>query len=123
MATPFLDITSLVESGAGEQGFVGLAFDPQYATSGVLRQLVNLAGENVLTSYTVSANADVANAASRVERLVVPRPRHSYRYSGGLAFGPDGFSTSPWATAANPPIPTITDTSSTTCSATYSVSM
>ena len=92
VATPFLDITSLVKSDAGEQGFVGLAFDPQYATSGrFFVSYVNLAGESVLASYTVSANADVANAASRVERLVVPHPPIAYHYSGGLAFGPDGF--------------------------------
>ena len=92
VATPFLDITSLVKSDAGEQGFVGLAFDPQYATSGrFFVSYVNLAGESVLASYIVSANADVANAGSRIERLVVPHPPIAYHYSGGLAFGPDGF--------------------------------
>jgi glucose/arabinose dehydrogenase len=92
VSTPFLDITALVKSDAGEQGFVGLAFDPQYASSGrFFVSYVNLAGESVLASYTVSGNADVANAASRVERLVVPHPATAYHYSGGLAFGPDGY--------------------------------
>jgi len=93
VSTPFLDITTLVKSDSGEQGFVGLAFDPQYATSGrFFVSYVNLEGNSVLASYTVStANADVANTASRVERLVVPHPPIAYHYSGGLAFGPDGY--------------------------------
>ena len=92
LATPFLDISSLVKSDAGEQGFVGLAFDPQYATNGrFFVSYVDLAGNSVLASYTVSGNADVANAASRVERLSVPHPPIAYHYSGGLQFGADGF--------------------------------
>jgi len=92
LATPFLDITSMVKSDAGEQGLVGLAFDPQYATSGrFFVSYVNLDGKSVLASYTVSANADVANAASRVERLVIDHPPIAYHYAGGIAFGPDGY--------------------------------
>ena len=93
LSTPFLDITSLVKSDAGEQGFVGLAFDPQYSTSGrFFVSYVDLAGKSVLASYTVSsANPDVANAASASIRLTVDHPATAYHYSGGLAFGPDGF--------------------------------
>ena len=33
LATPFLDVSSLISNG-GEQGLLGLAFDPQYAANG-----------------------------------------------------------------------------------------
>ena len=92
LATPFLDITALVKSDEGEQGFVGLAFHPQYAANGrFFVSYVDLSGNSVLASYTVSANPDVANAGSRVQRLVEPHPPIAYHYSGGLQFGPDGY--------------------------------
>ncbi len=92
LSTPFLDISALVKSDAGEQGFVGLAFDPQYATTGrFFVSYVDLSGNSVLASYMVSSDPDVADAASRVERLVVPHPATAYHYSGGLQFGPDGY--------------------------------
>lgn len=92
VATPFLDITTMVKSDEGEQGFVGLAFDPSYSTNGrFFVSYVALDGSSVLASYTVSGNADVANAGSRVERLVVPHPATAYHYSGGIQFGADGY--------------------------------
>lgn len=93
LATPFLDITSLVKSDAGEQGFVGLAFDPQYATNGrFFVSYVDLSGSSVLASYTVSANADLANTGSAVIRLTIPHPAGSTgHYSGALQFGAGGY--------------------------------
>jgi glucose/arabinose dehydrogenase len=71
---------------------VGLAFDPHYASNGrFFVSYVNLQGKSVLASYTVSANADVANAGSASIRLTVDHPPIAYHYSGGLQFGPDGF--------------------------------
>src|SRR4051812_31835900 len=34
LATPFLDLSSLVETGGSEQGLLGLAFDPSFKTNG-----------------------------------------------------------------------------------------
>ena len=122
VATPFLDITSLVKSDAGEQGFVGLAFDPQYVTSGrFFVSYVNLAGESVLASYTVSANADwrtppwVSSGLScHIAHCVslLRRPRLGPNGFLYMALGDGGESTDP-----------TSRTSSTTCSATCSVSM
>ena len=51
LATPFLDISGLITAG-GEQGLLGLAFDPQYAAN---RQLyvhyTNTAGDIVIARY------------------------------------------------------------------------
>ena len=90
LAAPFLDIGGLVSNG-GEQGLLGLAFDPQYGANGrFFVSYTNLAGDNVLASYQVSGNADVADAASGVIRLTVGQPQDNHN-GGHIAFGPDGY--------------------------------
>src|SRR2546426_740076 len=45
LPTPFLDISGQI-SPAGEQGLLGLAFDPQFAQNGVFYvDLINMAGD------------------------------------------------------------------------------
>jgi len=88
-ATPFLDVSSLVSSG-GEQGLLGLAFDPQYATNGrFFISYTNRSGDNVLASYQVSADADRADA-NGVIRLTVGQPYDNHN-GGHIVFGPDGY--------------------------------
>ena len=54
LPTPFLDISSIVHQNS-EQGFLGLAFDPAYATNGrFFVSYTSSANENVVASYTVS---------------------------------------------------------------------
>jgi glucose/arabinose dehydrogenase len=90
LAAPFLDLTALVSSGS-EQGLLGLAFDPQYPGNGRLFiSYTNHAGDNVLSSYQVSASADVADAGSGVIRLTVSQPYDNHN-GGHIAFGPDGY--------------------------------
>ena len=89
LATPFLDVSSLVSSG-GEQGLLGLAFDPQYATNGrFFISYTNRTGDNVLASYQVSADADRADA-NGVIRLTVGQPYDNHN-GGHIVFGPDGY--------------------------------
>jgi glucose/arabinose dehydrogenase len=88
--TPFLDLSGLISNG-GEQGLLGLAFDPQYGTNGrFFVSYTNTAGDNVLASYQVSSNADVAAAGSGVIRLTVGQPYDNHN-GGHIAFGPDGY--------------------------------
>ncbi|MCU0621746.1 MAG: PQQ-dependent sugar dehydrogenase [Gemmatimonadales bacterium] len=91
LPTPFLDITSLTSKG-GEQGLLGLAFDPQYASNGrFFVSYTDGGGGNVLASYQVSSgNPDVANPASAAIRLQVAQPFANHN-GGHIAFGPDGF--------------------------------
>lgn len=90
LATPFLDITNLV-TYSGEQGLLSLAFDPAYATNGRFYvYYVDTNGDIAVARYTVSANADVANPASRTPVLTISHPTQG-NHNGGLAmFGPDG---------------------------------
>ena len=89
LATPFLDITSKVLSG-GERGLLSVAFHPQYATNGFFYvYFTGSGGELRIERYSVSASANVANAASAKVILTVPHARSNH--NGGLAmFGPDG---------------------------------
>src|SRR4029079_7785545 len=90
LPTPFLELTSKVSSTAGEQGLLGLAFAPDYATSG--RFFVHYNDHfntNRVSSFRVSADPDQANPASEAQVLAFPQPGVAHN-GGQLAFGPDG---------------------------------
>ena len=89
LATPFLDITSRVSSG-GERGLLSVAFHPSYATNGFFYvNFTDLAGNTRVERFSVSSNADIANAGSSKLILTVAQPFANH--NGGLnLFGPDG---------------------------------
>jgi glucose/arabinose dehydrogenase len=87
--TPFLDLTARVSNGS-EQGLLGLAFHPQYASNG--RFVVNYttqAGDTRVAVYRVSSDPDRADPASEQVILAVDQPFANHN-GGMLAFGPDG---------------------------------
>jgi glucose/arabinose dehydrogenase len=86
----FLDLSGHVTTGA-EQGLLGIAFDPAYASNG--RFVVNytdLNGDTRISAFHVSADPDVADASSESVLLPVAQPFANHN-GGQLAFGPDGF--------------------------------
>jgi glucose/arabinose dehydrogenase len=87
---PFLDISGQV-SGAAEQGLLGLAFPPDYASSGrfVIHYTDN-AGNTRVSVFQVSANPDIADASSEQVILAADQPFPNHN-GGQIAFGPDGF--------------------------------
>ena len=90
LPTPFLELTSKVSSTAGEQGLLGLAFAPDYATSG--RFFVHYNDNfntNRVSSFRVAADPDQANPASEAQVLAFPQPGVAHN-GGQLVFGPDG---------------------------------
>ncbi len=91
LPTPFLDLTGVVPT-SGEQGLLGLAFDPEYATNGRFYvHYVNQDGDAVVARYTVSAgNPNVADTASAEPLLTIDRTT-TFHNGGQLAFGPDGY--------------------------------
>ena len=87
--TPFLDITQKVSNG-GEQGLLGLAFHPEYATNGMfIVNYTNTAGDTRVAIYRVSTDPDRADAASEQVILAVDQPFSNHN-GGMVAFGPDG---------------------------------
>lgn len=99
LATPFLDINTIVRSpadmgGGNEEGLLGLAFHPNYDVNGwFFVYHTNTSGNNVVARYTVSgANPDVADATSRQEVIVFNHPSQTNHNGGMIAFGPnDGY--------------------------------
>jgi len=88
--TPFLDISGKISNG-GEQGLLGLAFHPQYATNGrFVVYYTNTSGDIRIASYKVTANPEVADPASEQILLAVPHPSFSNHNGGMVVFGPDG---------------------------------
>jgi len=87
-ATPFLTVTGL--SSGSEQGLLGLAFHPNYATNGLFFiNYTNTAGDTIIARYSVSANPDIANTTATI-LMTVDQPFSNHN-GGSLAFGRDGF--------------------------------
>lgn len=87
-ATPFLTVSGL--SNSSEQGLLGLAFHPNYATNGLFFiNYTNTAGDTVIARYSVSSNPDVANPTGTI-LMTIDQP-YSNHNGGTLKFGPDGY--------------------------------
>ena len=98
LAADYLVLSGAVSSG-GERGLLGLAFAPDFATSGRLFvNFTNSAGHTVIARFRQSSNALAADVASRFDlrwngasgpaQIAQPFANHN---GGHLAFGPDGY--------------------------------
>jgi glucose/arabinose dehydrogenase len=86
---PFLDLSGRVSSRA-EQGLLGLAFPPDYASSGrFVVHYTDLSGDTRVSSFRVSGDRDQADPASESIVLAVNQPGPSHN-GGQILFGPDG---------------------------------
>lgn len=103
LATPFLDISSLVGSAELEQGLFGLAFHPEFVqNSWFYVSYTDLLGDTVIARYSVSSDPDLADLNSgSVEGGLAVAPASFGIYAGALigtdeltgqvwAIGPDG---------------------------------
>ncbi|MFM7134937.1 MAG: PQQ-dependent sugar dehydrogenase [Planctomycetota bacterium] len=92
LPTSFLDIDAIVTGGAStsdEQGLLGLAFDPNYATNGQFYVYYTGTSTNNLARYTVSAkNPNVANPTGVV--MMTWSDPYTNHNGGWIDFGPDG---------------------------------
>ena len=86
----FLDLPDNALAGGGEQGLLGLAFHPNYASNGLFYvNLTNAAGDTEIREYR-RADANHADAAS--SRLILGFDQPFDNHNGGwMSFGPDGF--------------------------------
>lgn len=86
----FLTVSGV--STSGEQGLLSMAFHPDYASNGFFYvYYCNTNGDLELARYKVSANADVADAASKVILITIPHPGQTNHNGGELHFGNDGY--------------------------------
>ncbi len=91
-ATPFLDITAIVNSAASERGLLGLAFHPKYKDNGLFFVYYNdSTGDLNIVRYKASSNPDVADPSAAKLILKITHRAFSNHNGGMLAFGPDGY--------------------------------
>lgn len=87
----FLDIGNQVSTGS-EQGLLGLAFHPNYASNGYF--YVNYIDRNentrVCRFQVSSTNPNLANPASEVLIMFIQQPFSNHN-GGSIKFGPDGY--------------------------------
>ncbi|MBA3317198.1 MAG: PQQ-dependent sugar dehydrogenase [Gemmatimonadales bacterium] len=89
LPTAFLDISGQVSAG-GERGLLGLAFHPQYATTGrFMVHYTDVAGNTQVSGFRVSDNPDLADPTSEVSVLAAQQPFSNHN-GGQVLFGPDG---------------------------------
>jgi hypothetical protein len=90
----FLDISGLLPSPRGnEEGLLGLAFHPNYASNGFFYvNYTNTSGDIVVARYQASPpSGNRANVNSGTILLTIPHPGQSNHNGGQIRFGPDGF--------------------------------
>lgn len=86
---PFLDITDRVNDRGNEQGLLGLAFHPDFASNGFFYvNYTKEGGDTVIARFTASGNMADPNSEVQLLNVSQPYPNHN---GGGLAFGPDGY--------------------------------
>jgi glucose/arabinose dehydrogenase len=90
LAAPFLDVSAEVEQGS-EQGLLGMAFAPDYATSGTfVVYYVDLSGNTVLSRLHVGAGTPDVAAPDEDTLLTISQPIGDHN-GGMLAYGKDGY--------------------------------
>src|SRR5438874_2865190 len=90
-ATPFLTLTGL--AAGGEQGLVGMAFDPNYAANGKFYLNFTVPGGAFgngvthISQFTVSANPSIADPTSERVLLTFDHPQANHN-GGWIGFSP-----------------------------------
>src|SRR5688572_20390212 len=96
LGVDFLNLDGSVAC-CGERGLLGLAFAPDYASSGrIYVNFTNSSGDTVVARFIRSSVSTVADPSSRFDLQLEPTRRFiaqpfSNHNGGHLAFGPDGY--------------------------------
>ncbi len=88
--TPFLDISGRVRNG-GEQGLLGLAFHPKFATNGKFYvNFTDSSGATIVSQFRAAPGANTVSLTTGRRLMRIPQPYANHN-GGNLAFGPDGY--------------------------------
>lgn len=92
VSRPFLDITDRVKYDGSEQGLLGLAFDPNYATNGFFYvNYINKSGNTQISRFKVkTGNANLGNKSTEKFILEIDQPFTNHN-GGDIRFGKDGY--------------------------------
>ena len=92
IASAYIDISALVDSGPNEAGLLGMAFHPNFVNNG-----------EVFLSYTATVGSELVSRISRFldngntldpgsEEILLTLPQPFQNHNGGhISFGPDGY--------------------------------
>jgi glucose/arabinose dehydrogenase len=88
-ASTLLDVRSLVNSG-GEEGLLGLAVSPDFASTGTFYVYYSAANprRSVITRYSSSSGVGAPGSAQVILEVAQPFSNHN---GGQMVFGPDGY--------------------------------
>lgn len=92
-APGFLDIRDRVNDRGNEEGLLGLAFHPDFASNGLFYLDYTASGprRTVISEFRLDA-ADPGKGDEGSERVILEVPQPYSNHNGGqIAFGPDGF--------------------------------
>jgi len=89
-ATPFLSVAGEVAT-SGEQGLLGFALSPDFATSGAFYiYMTNTSGDNEVRRYSIlPGNMNQADPTTADRILLLPHPGATNHNAGWIDFGPD----------------------------------
>lgn len=96
----FIDLSDKLTRDGNEEGLLGLAFHPDYATNGLFYVHYSAAddlddeseqGDVTIEEYKVSDDPNIADAESGRLVLHVPHPGANNHNGGTISFGSDGF--------------------------------
>ena len=101
LPTPFINIAGLISNFTGtngEQGLLGLAFDPNYSNNGNFYITYTTLNNDPTFTYAItlarfhvsSVNSDQADPSSGMVLLSIPK-KYTNHNGGMIAFGPDGY--------------------------------
>jgi len=91
-AAPFLNVGNIITMTGSEQGLLGLAFDPNYETSGMFYIVYTAPSRAITLARYLVSNSDPDLADSNSGEVLLSIPKSFSNHNGGmLAFGPDGY--------------------------------
>jgi len=89
--TTFLNLSAKV-SFVNEEGLLGLAFHPDFASNGKFYVYYNRAGDGTITVSEFRVSTDPNQGDPATERMLLTIPHPNTNHNGGMmAFGPDGY--------------------------------
>ncbi|MEZ5543362.1 MAG: PQQ-dependent sugar dehydrogenase [Pseudomonadota bacterium] len=99
-ATPFLDLTAVVDATQNESGLLGMAFHPDWGVNGSFEAFLSYTRtgaplESVVARYRSLDGGATLDAGTAEQIMTLPQPFVNHN-GGNIEFGPDGYLYAGW---------------------------
>ena len=91
LATPFINISSLLTCTGGEQGLLSIAFPPNYASKNYFYAAYTISNGSLRVSRFDVPSLNQASVSNPDVIITIPHPSNTNHNGGQLAFGNDGY--------------------------------